>query len=172
MIIKVLAIVVALAIAALGIFLFARAVGAIVGVVKLGGPTLGRSDHPADRWKHMLAETLGHTRMLQWHAIGLAHWFVFVSFGALFFTLVTAFGQLFVPDFVLPVIGHWVVYEWGSELIAWAGLVSIAGLMVVRAVTMARGRSSRFFGSRTWQGVYVEFTIVGILLCVLTLRAL
>ena len=39
----------------------------------------------------------------------------------LFFTLVTAFGQLFDPHFALPVIGHWVVYEWVSELIAWAG---------------------------------------------------
>ena len=45
----------------------------------------------------MLAETLGHTRMLQWNAIGVAHWFVFVAFGALFFTLITAYGQLFDP---------------------------------------------------------------------------
>ena len=102
---------------------FARAVASIVGVVRLGRPLPGRRDRPGDRWKHLLAETLGHTRMLQWTTVGVAHWFVFVAFGALFFTLVTAYGQLFDPTFALPVIGHWVVYEWASELIAWAGLV-------------------------------------------------
>ncbi len=72
--------------------------------------------------------------MLQWNKVGVAHWFVFVAFGALFFTLITAYGQLFDPRFALPVIGHWVVYEWASELIAWAGLISIVFLIIVRAL--------------------------------------
>ncbi len=117
-------------------------------------------------------ETLGHTRMLQWTTVGAAHWFVFVAFGALFFTLLTAYGQLFDPRFALPVIGHWIVYEWASELIAWAGLLGILTLIAVRASLRGRGRSSRFFGSRTWMGVYVELVILGIVLCVLALRAL
>jgi len=170
--IRVTAIVLALLVAVVGVVLFARAVAAIVGVIRLGQPTLGRSDDPAARWKHMLTETLGHTRMLQWTKVGIAHWFVFVAFGALFFTLITAFGQLFVPDFALPVIGHWLVYEWASELIAWLGLVSIVFLMVVRAVTGRRDRASRFFGSRSWQGVYVELTILGIVVCVLLIRSM
>ena len=86
----------------------------------------------AERWRHLLAETLGHTRMLQWTKIGAAHWFVFIAFGALFFTLVTAYGQLFDPRFALPLIGHWVVYEWASEIIAWAGLIAIGFLIIVR----------------------------------------
>ena len=110
--------------------------------------------------------------MLQWTGVGAAHWFVFVAFGALFFTLLTAYGQLFDPEFALPVIGHWIVYEWASEVIAWAGLVGILLLMVVRFRLRDQGRSSRFFGSRTWQGVFVELVILGIVLCVLTLRAL
>ncbi|WP_114560922.1 (Fe-S)-binding protein [Desertihabitans aurantiacus] len=166
------AIVVALAATVLGTALFVRAVARIVGVVRLGGPTLGRTDAPRERWKHLLVETLGHTRMLQWTRVGVAHWFVFVAFGALFLTLVTAYGQLFDPRFALPVIGHWVVYEWASELIAWLGLVSILALMVVRARNRASDRSSRFYGSNTWQGVYVELTIVGITVCVLLIRAL
>ncbi|HET9647656.1 MAG TPA: (Fe-S)-binding protein [Microlunatus sp.] len=164
-------VVVALAVSVVGVFLFARAVSAIVGVVKLGGPLPGRRDRPGDRWKHMLTETLAHTRMRQWNAIGIAHWFVFIAFGALFFTLITAYGQLFDPTFALPLIGHWVVYEWASEIIAWAGLICIVFLMVVRA-TKGTSRASRFFGSRTWQAVYVELTILGIVLCVLFLRAM
>jgi Fe-S oxidoreductase len=171
-IVQVAAIVVALAISLVGVALFVRAVGAIIGVVKLGQPTPGRRDHPAQRWKHMLVETLGHTRMLQWNTVGIAHWFVFVAFGALFFTLITAYGQLFDPRFALPVIGHWPPYEAASELIAWAGLGSILFLITVRALSRNRRRASRFFGSRGWQGVYVELTILGIVVCVLALRAL
>ena len=146
--------------------ILARAVRTIIGVVKLGRPIPGRRDQPGQRWKHLLAETLGHTRMLQWNTIGAAHWFVFVAFGALFFTLLTAYGQLFDPRFALPVIGHWVPYEAASELIAWAGLGSILYLITVRVLSPNRRRTSRFFGSRSWQAYYVEFTILGIVLCV------
>jgi Fe-S oxidoreductase len=170
--VKIVAIVLALAVSVVGVGLFGRAVAAIVGVVKLGGPTVDRNDRPGERWKHLLAETLGHTRMLQWTKVGIAHWFVFIAFGALFFTLITAYGQLFDQRFALPVIGHWVVYEWASELIAWLGLVAIAFLMTVRFARRSAGRRSRFFGSRTWQAVYVELTILGIVVCVICIRAL
>ncbi len=168
-----MAIVLALAVSAVGVTLFGRAIAAIVGVVKLGRPVAGlRSKAPAERWKHLLAESLGHTRMLQWTKIGIAHWFVFVGFGALFFTLITAYGQLFDQRFALPLIGHWVVYEWVSEIIAWVMIVSILFLMIIRFALRNRGRESRFFGSRTWQAVYVELTILGIGLCVIALRGL
>ena len=169
---RTVAIVLALAVSVVGVVLFVRAVRSIVSVIKLGQPTVGRGDHPGERWKHLLAETLGHTRMLQWNKIGIAHWFVFVAFGALFFTLITAYGQLFDPLFAIPILGHWVVYEWASELIAWAGLISIVFLIIVRVLQRRRGRQSRFFGSRTWQGVYVELTILGIVICVILIRAM
>ncbi|GAA1434026.1 heterodisulfide reductase-related iron-sulfur binding cluster [Microlunatus lacustris] len=168
----VVAVVLALTVSVVGVALFARAVASIIGVVRLGRPVHGRHDFPRERWRHMLTETLGHTRMLQWSAVGIAHWFVFVAFGALFLTLVTAYGQLFDPRFALPVIGHWVVYQWASELVAWAGLLGIAYLITVRARSRRLGRASRFFGSTGWQGVYVELTILGIVVCVLALRAM
>jgi Fe-S oxidoreductase len=168
----VVAVVSALVVTVVGVVLFARAVAAIVGVLRLGRPVLDRRDRPRERWRHLLAETLGHTRMLQWTRVGVAHWFVFVAFGALFLTLVTAYGQLVDPRFALPLIGHWVVYEWASELIAWAGLLGIGYLIAVRARSRRLGRASRFFGSTGWQGVYVELTILVIVLCVLALRAL
>ncbi|NYE72673.1 (Fe-S)-binding protein [Microlunatus parietis] len=170
---RIIAIVVALAVSVVGVALFARAIAGIAGVVRLGRPVAGRrSDAPAERWKHLLAESLGHTRMLQWTKIGIAHWFVFVGFGLLFFTLVTAYGQLFDPRFALPLIGHWVVYEWASEIISWVMIISILFLMIIRFLQRDKGRGSRFFGSRTWQAVYVELTILAIGLCIVVLRGL
>jgi ferredoxin len=170
--VKIAAIVVALAVSVVGVVLFVRAIAAIVGVIKLGKPAPGRNDHPGQRWRNMLAETIGHTRMLQWTKVGAAHWFVFIAFGALIFTLITAYGQLFDPRFAIPIIGDWPPYEWASEIIAWAALISISFLILVRLLLRGRGRASRFFGSRSWQGYYVELTVLGIVVCVLLLRAM
>ena len=121
----------------------------------------------------MLKETLGHTRMLQWTHVGIVHWFVFVGFGWLFFTLVTAFGQLFDARFALPVIGNWVVYEWATELITWLMIVSILALIGYRLTHLPSGRLgrySRFYGSRMWQAYFVEGVILGIGICIVLLR--
>jgi Fe-S oxidoreductase len=171
---QVVAIAVSLAVSVVAIALFARSAAAIVAVIRLGQPVVGRRDHKGQRWVTMLTETLGHTRMLQWTAAGIAHWFVFIAFGALFFTLVTAYGQLFDPRFAIPVLGHWFAYEWLAEAIAWLSGVSILGLITYRLLGRpgARGRASRFYGSRMWQGYFVEATILAIVACVLLLRGL
>jgi Fe-S oxidoreductase len=171
---QIFAIVVSLAISLVAVALFAKAIGQIVSVLKLGQPAVGRTDNAAGRWTTLTKESLGHTRMLQWSHVGIVHWFVFVGFGLLFFTLVTAFGQLFDARFALPVLGHWVVYEWTTDLITWLMLISIVALIVIRLLNLPglRGRSSRFYGSRMWQAYFVEGVIVGIGVCILTLRGL
>ena len=116
--VQIAAIVVCLAVTVVGVTLVTRTVIRMVSVIRLGQPALGRGGAAGARTKAMLSETLGHTRMLQWTAVGAAHWFVMISFGALFFTLVTAYGQLFDPEFALPLIGHWWPYEFAMELIA------------------------------------------------------
>jgi Fe-S oxidoreductase len=171
---QIFAIVVSLAITLVAIALFAKAAGRIVSVVRLGQPVLGRTDDPAARWANMLKETFGHTRMLQWSWVGAAHWFVFVGFGFLFFTLVTAYGQLFDPEFAIPLLGHFYGYEWVTELITWVMLLGILGLTVYRVVARpgSRGRRSRFFGSTMWQGYFVEFVVAAVGTCIVTLRGL
>ncbi|MEA2613726.1 MAG: hypothetical protein QOI52_1685, partial [Chloroflexota bacterium] len=171
--VQAIAIVVSLAITVVAVALFVRAIRQILAVVRTGQPVVGRTDHKAARWATMLRETLGHTRMLQWSLIGTMHWFVFVGFGFLFLTLVTAFGQLFDATFALPLIGRWVVFEWFTEAIAWLMLVSILGLITVRLTNLRRAtvpRRSRFFGSTMWQGYFVEAVILGVGLCILVLR--
>ena len=168
------AIVASLAATLVAIALAAHAVSQIVRVIRMGQPANDRTNRPGRRTATMLQETLGHTRMLKWSPVGAAHWFVFIGFGLLFFTLVTAYGQLFDADFALPLIGHWYPFEWVAEFITWAMLVGIGLLIAIRLWShpARTGRPSRFTGSTMWQGYYVEATVVGVGLCILALRGL
>ncbi|GAB3916377.1 Fe-S oxidoreductase [Microlunatus endophyticus] len=170
---RILAIVLGLAATAAGFGLFVHGITRIVAVVRLGRPEDGRrSDQRGKRWATMLRETLLHTRMLQWSRNGIAHWFVFVAFAALLFSLATAYGQIFDPAFALPIIGHWVVYEWLSEIIAWLSLLGILFLIIYRQIQRRKGRHSRFYGSNAGQAYYIEATVLSVVICVLLLRGL
>jgi Fe-S oxidoreductase len=171
---QLVAIVVSLGVAAVGITLFVRAIRHILAVVRMGTAT-SRTDDAASRWVTLAKESLGHTRMLQWGVVGAAHWFVFVGFGLLFFTLLTAFGQLFDAGFALPLIGHNFLWEWLSELFTVVMTVAIVGFIAYRASRppeRVRGPRGRFFGSTMWQGYFVEAVILGVGLCIMTLRGL
>jgi Fe-S oxidoreductase len=174
---QIAALVTCLAATVVGVALFARTVGMLARTVRLGQPT-ERSNDPGLRTRTLLREFLGHTRMMKIHAVGIAHWFVMVSFGLLFLTLLTAYGQLFDPEFALPLIGHFAPLEWLVEAIAWLSLFGILTLIGIRQQNHPRrfadsgGRRSRFYGSSFWQAYYVEATILGVVICVITLRAL
>ena len=162
------------AVSVVGVAVFARARRpSIVGVIRLGRPRAGRRDQPGERWRHLLTETLGHTRMLQWNTIGVAHWFVFVAFGALFFTL-----DHRVRSAVRPAVRAAADRPLGGlrvgqrdDRLGRAGRHRLLDHhpALPRATAV---RQSRFFGSRTWQAVYVELTILGIVVCVIVLRGL
>src|SRR5688500_19727142 len=116
---QIVALVVCVPVALVGVALFARVVGHFVGVFGLGQPEPGRTDRPGARPVTLLREFLGHTRMARLPVVAVAHWFTMIGFGVLFFTLVNAFGQLVRPDLVLPLIGHFPPYEWVTEVFAW-----------------------------------------------------
>jgi Fe-S oxidoreductase len=130
-----------------------------------------RSNNKSARINNMLKEVLGHTKMLNFTATGIAHWFVMIGFGALFGTLITAYGQVINPDFALPIIGHFVGYELFAELIAALTGIGIVTLIGVRQVTRFRKRN-RFSGSNMGKAYYIEATILGIVFCVIALRGL
>ena len=171
---QIVAIVACLVATAVGVALFARTVGGLVRVFRLGRPDPTRTGERGARTVTLIREFLGHTRMLRLHIVGISHWFVMLSFGLLFLSLVTAYGQLFDPGFALPLIGHFPLYEWVVEAIAWAALIGITVLIAIRQRHHPRreGRASRFFGSSFWQAYYVEATILGVVICVILLRAL
>ena len=153
--------------------LFGRVIGSFVSLFRMGAPDASRTDRPALRVRTLVREFLGHTRMARLPVVAAAHWFVMVSFGLLFLTLLTAYGQLFSPGFALPLIGHLAPLEWLTELIAWASLVGIVVLIAIRQRNHPRGlgRHSRFFGSNFWQAYYVEATILAVVVCIIALRA-
>ena len=171
---QIVAIVVSLAITAVAVVLSVLAVRRMVAVIRLGRPTINRTDRPGRRWRTMITETFGHTRMLQWGPIGVMHWFVFVGFITLSSLVATAYGQLFVPTFALPVIGHWIVFQWWADIFSWLTLIGIGYLIVVRQRHHPRteGRRSRFYGSNFWQAYFVEAVIAGVVVCGLILRGL
>ncbi|WP_434965790.1 (Fe-S)-binding protein [Janibacter indicus] len=177
---QIVAIILGVGITIVGWGLLARAVKHFVTVFKLGAstPAKERTGQPGARTATLLREFLGHTRMSRLPIVAIAHWVTMISFGVLFLTLVQATFQLFDPHFVLPLIGHFFVYEWITELFAMTGIVTIVMLMVIRQRSHPRsaagdeGRTSRFFGSTFWQAYYVELTILGVGICIALLRGL
>ncbi len=152
------------------IFLTVR-VSQLIALYKKQQPDPTRSNNKSARFKNMLTEVLGHTKMLNFTATGIAHWFVMIGFGALFGTLITAYGQVINPDFALPIIGHFVGYELFAELIAALTGIGIVTLIGIRQVTRLRKRN-RFNGSNMGKAYYIEATILGIVFCVIALRGL
>ncbi len=154
--------------------LFALRVRQLIAIYKRQQPDPTRSGDRAARTKNMLKEVLGHTKMLNFTGTGIAHWFVMVGFGALFGTLITAYGQLISPDFALPIIGHFVGYELLSEVIAALTGIGIVTLIGIRVATRFwhKGRTSRFEGSNQGRAYYVEATILAVVFCVIALRGL
>jgi Fe-S oxidoreductase len=154
--------------------LFAVRVRQLIAIYKKQQPDPTRSNNPGARLSNMLKEVLGHTKMLNFTGTGIAHWFVMVGFGALFGTLITAYGQLVKPDFALPIIGHFVGYELFAEVIAALTGIGIVALIGIRQATRFwhKGRTSRFAGSNQGRAYYVEATILAVVFCVIALRGL
>ena len=161
-------------ITAIALTLFTVRVRHLISIFKAKQPDPTRSGNRAARTKNMLKEVLGHTKMLNFTGTGIAHWFVMIGFGALFGTLVTAYGQVIKPDFALPIIGHFVGYEFFAELIGALTGIGIVALIGIRIATRFwhKGRTSRFAGSRQGRAYYVEATILAIVFAVFALRGL
>ncbi len=143
----------------------------LISLYKKQQPDPTRGGDKGARLRNMLVEVLGHTKMLKFSGSGMAHWFVMIGFGGLAGTLVTAYGQVIKPDFALPLIGHFVLYELFTEVIAALTGIGIVTLIGIRQVTRLRTRN-RFSGSGMGKAYYVEATILAIVFCVFALRGL
>ncbi len=152
------AIVLSLAFTVVAVVAVTVAVRRILAVMRLGQAATPRTDQPWRRTLTMVKETLLHTRMLQWHWVGIMHWFVYAGFIVLSASVFTAYFQLFDPEFALPIIGHFFLYEWLIEALGLLSTVGIVFLIVYRQLNHPRrlGRKSRFYGSNFWQAYFVE----------------
>src|ERR671918_192660 len=89
-------------ITAVAAVLFVRAVWHIVRVIRLGRPDPERFDRPAARALTTIVEILGHTRMLKWTWVGVAHWFVMLAFVLLSALVLEAYFEVASPGGDLP----------------------------------------------------------------------
>ncbi|WP_338401679.1 (Fe-S)-binding protein [Flaviflexus huanghaiensis] len=171
------------AITAVCVGVFARGLARIVGVTRMGTSAPGRLAPVGPRLWRVVRETLSHEHFKHRPWVRIAHWVVMLSFPILAFTLITAFFQLADPGWTMPVLGSFAPWAWLVEVFAWAGLIGGIYLTIVRTRTgrggeptdvLASGdgfpQTSRFFGSANWQARYVEFTIIGVVACVIIIR--
>ena len=152
--------------------LLAVKVREIYSIFRAGQPDPTRGGNPMERATTMVSQILLHTKMRKFNPSGVAHWFVMIGFFALAGSLIQAYGEVLSPTFKLPLLGNWIVYRVFVMLIAALTGVSILILMSVRLWNMwfRQDRSNRFLGSVTWRGIYVELTIVAIVVCVFVLQ--
>ena len=66
------------------VVLVTRTVARMVAIIRLGQADGTRTGPFGPRFRTMLVETLGHTRMLKWSHVGVFHWLVMAGFGGLF----------------------------------------------------------------------------------------
>jgi Fe-S oxidoreductase len=164
--------VLAFAITIVAAVLVVRAVRTMLAVIRLGQPDPTRSGDKVTRFKVMLAETLGHTRMLKWTAVGAAHWLVMVGFVLLSSLVLEAYWEVVTPTGELPVIGGWGLFGFVTEWVGVLGIPAILYLMTVRLLNRPgkAGRRSRFAGSTMWQGYFVEWVVLLVLSCGMLIR--
>ncbi|QSB14753.1 (Fe-S)-binding protein [Natronosporangium hydrolyticum] len=169
--VQILSTVVAYLVTVVAVAFAVRAARRMVAVIRLGQPDPSRFDDRRGRTATMLRETLGHTRMLKWSVVGVAHWFVMVAFILLASLVVAAYFEVLDPTRTLPIVGGWTIFGLVTEVLSVLGVLAIGLLIVVRLLNLPRRRSwSRFAGSTSWQAYYVEYTILAVLVVGLLVR--
>src|SRR4051794_1724893 len=170
--VQIVATVLAAAVTVVAVVLVVRAVRRMIAVIRLGQPDPERFAGKGGRTAAMLTEIAGHTRMLKWTTVGVAHWVVMVSFVLLSALVLGAYFEVVDPTAHLPLIGAWSVYGLVTEVFSVLAVPAIGFLMAVRLTNRpSRGRS-RFTGSTMWQGYFVEWIILLVLVCGLLIRGL
>lgn len=122
-----------------GVAYFTRGALRLTRTIRMGRPAPDRARPVVRRTWLVVREMIGHGRFQHKPVVRIAHWTVMVSFPILFFTLVSGYGQLVDPGFVLPVLGHFAPWEWVTEAIAWLSLLGIVALIVLRLRLTPRG---------------------------------
>ncbi|WP_433870651.1 (Fe-S)-binding protein [Saccharopolyspora sp. CA-218241] len=151
-----------LAVTVVAVVMVVRTVRRMVSSIRLGQPDPTRGGPFGARFGNMVKEILGHTKMLKWGHVGVAHWFVMVGFGLLSLSVLEAYGEVANPEFEFWFLGGFGPWNLAIELIGFATLVAGIWLVVVRQLNHPRraGRVSRFQGSNFWQAYFVEAVVI------------
>ena len=141
----------------------------LVSLARVGKPAVGRTSDASKRVEAEATEVLGQKKLLKWTVPGIAHVFAFWGFLILGITVVTAFGELVIENFSIPIFGTWQVVRFMEDLFAILVLIGIVMFAIIRLTNnpAKQGRASRFFGSHTkgaWLVLLMIFLVVATLL--------
>lgn len=141
----------------------------LVSLARVGKPAVGRTSDASKRVEAEATEVLGQKKLLKWTVPGIAHVFAFWGFLILGITVVTAFGELVIENFAIPIFGTWAAVRFMEDLFAVLVLVGIVMFAIIRLTNnpAKQGRASRFFGSHTrgaWLVLLMIFLVVATLL--------
>ena len=114
----------------------------IYTLIRSGQPAPDRSQDLRRRLRTQLVEVFGQTRLLKWSVPGLAHFFTFWAFVILLTVYIEAYGALFVPDFAIPLIGHWPALGFLQDTIAVLCLLSLGVFAVIRIRNAPRAQAA------------------------------
>lgn len=151
-----------LAVTVVAVVLVVSTVARMVSTIRLGQPDPTRRGPVGARLGNMIKEVLGHTRMLKWGHVGVAHWFVMIGFLGLMLSVAESYGEVFVPEFELPILGSFGPWNLFVELLGVTTVLGGLWLAGVRQLNHPRraGRVSRFSGSRFGQAYFVEAVVI------------
>ena len=158
---------------AAGLALAGRRVWFLFRLLKVAQPMPDRWGGWGKKIKYQFRHVLGQEKILGWTGSGLAHFFVFWGFLILQSQSLEALGEVFDPDFSIPLIGRWEVLGFIQDLFSVLVLLGIATFALIRLAQSprVRGMKSRFAGSYLSHGWYVLLLEFGLLYTVMILRA-
>jgi Fe-S oxidoreductase len=142
-------------------------------LVRKARPMPERMGRWGEKIRYQFRHVLGQEKILRWTGVGLLHVFVFWGFVILQSQSLEAIGEIFDPEFHIPLVGRWNALGFAQDLFTSLVLIGIAGFALVRFAQhpFRRGRSSRFAGSNLLQGWYVLLFEFLLLYTVLGLRS-
>jgi Fe-S oxidoreductase len=125
-----------------------------------------------EKIRYQLTKVAGQQKILKWSGPGILHTFIFWGFIFLQTHTLEAVGELFDPEFHIPLIGESEVFGFLQDLFTLLVLVAITGFALIRFTQSPGryGRTSRFSGSNLLQGWYVLLAEFGLLYTVMMLR--
>jgi Fe-S oxidoreductase len=161
-----------LAILGVGAVLIVRRIRYLVRLLGIAQPMPDRVAALRRRWTSLFDEVLGQRKILQWTGVGALHAFIFWGFIILQSQTAEAIGEVFDPEFALPLIGRSEWLGFLQDLFTLLVLLAVVGFVTVRLVQAPGrlGRWSRFSGSNLDQGWYVLAFEFALLYSVLVLR--
>jgi Fe-S oxidoreductase len=161
-----------LAILGTGAWLALRRITYLVRLLGVAQPMPERIAALRRRWTSLFDEVLAQRKILAWSGVGVLHTFIFWGFVILQSQTLEAVGEVFDPDFHIPLIGRSPLLGFLQDLFTLLVLIGVVGFAIVRVVQAPARleRRSRFAGSNLDQGWYVLLFEFALLYTVMVLR--